>query len=43
MHPQSGATYTFEYPFAVLDREADLRAAYAHYAPLLNKDVAEES
>lgn len=43
VHPQSGATYTFEYPFAVLDREADLRAAYAHYAPLLNKDVAEES
>lgn len=30
-HPQSGVTYTFEYPFAPLDREADLRAAYARF------------
>ncbi|KAA0919254.1 class I SAM-dependent DNA methyltransferase [Dietzia sp. ANT_WB102] len=27
-HPQSGATYVFEYPFRILDREADMRAAY---------------
>ncbi|WP_018296344.1 Eco57I restriction-modification methylase domain-containing protein [Corynebacterium lubricantis] len=31
LHPQSGVSYTFEYPFRVLDREADLRAAYAKY------------
>ncbi|MGP5659627.1 DNA methyltransferase [Corynebacterium falsenii] len=31
-HPQSEATYTFEYPFAPLDREADLREAYARFA-----------
>lgn len=30
-HPQSGITYTFEYPFAPLDREADLRAAYDRF------------
>ena len=30
-HPQSGQTYTFTYPFRVLDREADLRAAYARF------------
>ena len=30
-HPQSGVTYTFEYPFAPLDREADFRAAYARF------------
>lgn len=30
-HPQSGVTYLFEYPFAPLDREADLRAAYARF------------
>ena len=30
-HPQSNETYVFEYPFAPLDREADLRAAYARY------------
>lgn len=31
IHPQSNKTYVFEYPFAPLDREADLRAAYARY------------
>ena len=28
-HPQSGVAYTYEYPFRVLDREADMRAKYA--------------
>lgn len=32
VHPQSEVTYVFEYPFRKLDREADLRAAYAKYA-----------
>lgn len=31
VHPQSEVSYTFEYPFRVLDREADLRAAYAKF------------
>ena len=31
-HPQSEVTYVFEYPFAPLDREADLTAAYEEYA-----------
>lgn len=30
-HPQSGVSYTYEFPFEPLDREADLRAAYARY------------
>lgn len=38
VHPQSQAVYHFEYPFRILDREADLRAAYAKYEPLLRKD-----
>jgi hypothetical protein len=36
VHPQSQAVYHFEYPFRILDREADLRAAYAKYELLLN-------
>ena len=28
VHPQSGVEYVFEYPFAPLDREEDLRACY---------------
>ena len=31
-HPQSKVTYTFEYPFRILDREADMRAAYERFA-----------
>lgn len=34
-HPQSEVTYVFEYPFTPLDREADLRAAYAKYEKLV--------
>lgn len=30
-HPQSQTTYLFEYPLTPLDRETDLRAAYARY------------
>ena len=31
VHPQSGVEYVFEYPFRQLDREADMRAAYARF------------
>lgn len=31
-HPQSGATYVYEYPFATLDREAHLRECYERFA-----------
>ena len=31
IHPQSGIEYTYELPFNVLDREADLRAAYTSF------------
>lgn len=34
-HPQSQVDYVFEYPFRQLDREADLRAAYAKYEKIL--------
>lgn len=34
-HPQSGVEYVFEYPFAPLDREEDLRAAYEKYSELM--------
>ncbi|OIQ89606.1 hypothetical protein GALL_284930 [mine drainage metagenome] len=36
---QAGNTYTYELPFARLDREADMRQAYAHFEQLL-KDRA---
>ena len=39
-HPQSGATYVFEYPFRILDREADMRAAYERFARELTEDNA---
>lgn len=34
-HPQSEVEYVFEYPFAPLDREEDLREAYEKYAAML--------
>lgn len=34
-HPQSGVEYLFEYPFAPLDREADLTACYEKYAAMM--------
>lgn len=30
-HPQSGVQYVYEYPFRQLDREADMREAYARF------------
>ncbi|GAB3593842.1 hypothetical protein CFAEC_13455 [Corynebacterium faecale] len=35
IHPQSGVTYLFEYPFQVRDREKDLRTAYLKYEEVL--------
>ncbi|WP_276651312.1 Eco57I restriction-modification methylase domain-containing protein [Corynebacterium vitaeruminis] len=34
-HPQSGVEYLFEYPFAPLDREADLATCYEKYASMM--------
>lgn len=31
VHPGSGVEYTYELPFVTLDREADMRAAYAEF------------
>jgi hypothetical protein len=31
----SGNTYTYELPFITLDREADMRQAYAHFLALM--------
>ena len=36
-HPQSGVEYVFEYPFAPLDREADLASAYEKYAAMMDQ------
>jgi hypothetical protein len=33
----SGATYVYELPFVTLDREADMRAAHAHFAQMLEE------
>ena len=33
-HP-GGATYTYQLPFVTLDREADMRRAYAHFEQIL--------
>jgi hypothetical protein len=37
VHPGSGITYTYELPFITLDREADMRQAYAHFEQVLAK------
>ncbi|CAM3470381.1 class I SAM-dependent DNA methyltransferase [Occultella aeris] len=34
---QTGNTYTYEFPFVTLDREADMRQAYAHFEQLLRE------
>ncbi|QFZ16960.1 restriction endonuclease subunit M [Saccharothrix syringae] len=34
---QAGNTYTYELPFVTLDREADMRQAYAHFQRLLEE------
>ncbi|MGW7477072.1 class I SAM-dependent DNA methyltransferase [Nonomuraea muscovyensis] len=34
---QAGNTYTYELPFVTLDREADMRQAYAHFEQLLRE------
>ena len=31
----SGNTYVYELPYVTLDREADMRQAYAHFSALL--------
>ena len=33
----SGNTYTYELPFVTLDREADMRQAYAHFEKILKE------
>lgn len=35
VHPGSGVAYEYELPFVTLDREADMRQAYAHFAKIL--------
>lgn len=35
IHPGSGVAYVYELPFVTLDREADMRAAYAHFECVL--------
>ena len=36
-HPQSGVEYVYEYPFRQLDREADMREAYARFEGMVEK------
>ena len=35
VHPQSGVEYVYEYPFRQLDREADMRKAYARFQEMV--------
>lgn len=37
IHPGSGLEYTYELPFRALDREADMRQAYAHFEKILRE------
>lgn len=37
VHPQSGVEYVFEYPFRQLDREADMREAYARFEGIVRE------
>ena len=37
-HPGSGVSYTYELPFVTLDREADMRRAYAHFEQVLEQN-----
>jgi hypothetical protein len=38
-HPGSGIDYTYEFPFAVLDREKDMREAYARFEAEFGDDL----
>ena len=37
VHPGSGVRYTYELPFVALDREADMRQAYARFEQILEE------
>lgn len=37
VHPGSGVAYVYELPFRTLDREADMRTAYAHFEKVLTE------
>ena len=42
VHPQSGVEYVYEYPFRQLDREADMREAYAWFEVNYYSGVTED-
>jgi hypothetical protein len=37
VHPGSGIEYTYDLPFRTLDREADMRQAYAHFEKIMKE------
>ncbi|WP_270887104.1 Eco57I restriction-modification methylase domain-containing protein [Pedococcus sp. 5OH_020] len=43
VHPGSGVEYTYELPFGTLDREADMRTAYAEFQRRLEAAEADQS
>src|SRR5690606_22262417 len=43
VHPGSGIAYTYELPFVTLDREADMRRAYAEFERRLAQRQGEAS